>query len=155
MESADIELHERGSVHLTEDLVQHEILRAEAPDNAQPFMATVSSQRQFSILTCAFLDVFITIGINQAYGVFLTYYLDPVNNEREAFLPPEQLKSKALLAFVGTLGAGLTWGGSIFVNPLMARVKDPRKITFVGAMLIGLGYVLAGFSHNVAYSPCP
>src|SRR2546430_17671114 len=101
MESADIELHERGSVHLTEDLVQHEILRAEAPDNAQPLMAPVSSQRQFSILTCAFLDVFITIGINQAYGVFLTYYLDPVNNVREAFLPTEQLKSKALLAFVG------------------------------------------------------
>jgi len=53
------------------------------------------------------------------------------------------------MAFVGTLGAGLTWGGSIFVNPLMARVKDPRKLTLAGATLIGLGYVLAGSSHNI------
>jgi hypothetical protein len=59
------------------------------------------------------------------------------------------VSSKALLAFVGTMGTGLTWGGSIFVNPIMARVKDPRWITAVGAVLIFLGYLLASFSHKV------
>ena len=152
MASVDIEFHQRNSIHLSEDVVEREIFSAEAPDNAQPAMLPVSRHRQFSILICSFFAVFITIGMNQSYGVFLTYYLDPINNEREDFLPANQLNSKALIAFVGTLGAGLTWGGSIFVNPLMARVRDPRGITLAGASLIGLGYVLAGFSHNVG---CP
>jgi MFS family permease len=149
MASPDIEFDQRDSIRLSEDVVEHEISSAEAPDNAQPAMLPVSRQRQFTILICSFFAVFITIGMNQSYGVFLTYYLDPVNNEREAFLPANQLNSKALIAFVGTLGAGLTWGGSIFVNPLMARVRDPRRITLTGAALICLGYVLAGFSRNV------
>jgi MFS family permease len=152
MASADIEFHRRDSIHLSEDVAEHEISIAEEPDDAQPAMLPVSRQRQFSILICSFFAVFITIGMNQSYGVFLTYYLDPVNNEREAFLPVNQLNSKALIAFVGTIGAGLTWGGSIYVNPLMARVKDPRRLTLAGASLISLGYVLAGFSHNVG---CP
>lgn len=71
-------------------------------------MLSVSRQRQFSILIYAFFDVFITIGMNQAYGVFLTYYLDRDTNEREAFLSTGQLHNKALVAFVGTLGAGPT-----------------------------------------------
>ena len=149
MASADTELSERESIHLSEDIVEHEVFSGEVPENAQPAMLPVSRQRQLTILMCAFFDVFITIGMNQAYGVFLTYYLDPANGEREAFLPPDQLSNKALVAFVGTLGAGLTWGGSIFVNPLMARIKDPRKLTLAGATLVGLGYVLAGFSRNV------
>lgn len=149
MASTDIALHERGSIEQSEDGIGHDLLRIETPDNAQPAMLPVSRQRQLSILICAFFDVFITIGMNQAYGVFLNYYLDPVHHEHGTFLPPEQLKSKALIAFVGTLGAGLTWGGSIFVNPLMARVKDPSRITLVGAAFIGLGYVLASFSRNV------
>jgi hypothetical protein len=48
------------------------------------------------------------------------------------------------------MGTGLTWGGSIFVNPIMARVKDPRWITAVGAVLIFVGYALASFSHKVS-----
>jgi MFS family permease len=152
MASADIEFHQRDSIHLSEDVIESEMPSAEAPDNAQPAMLPVSRQRQFSILICSFFAVFITIGMNQSYGVFLTYYLDPINSKHESFLPANQLNSKALMAFVGTLGAGLTWGGSIFVNPLMARVQDPRRITLAGASLIGLGYVLASFSRNVG---CP
>ena len=149
MASSDTELHPLATAPRPGNDFQHDTLEVEIPQNAQPALLPVSRQRQLSILICAFFDVVITIGLNQAYGVFLTYYLDPDNNKREAFLPPNQLKSKALIAFVGTLAAGLTWGGSIFVNPLMARTKDPRKITFAGAGFIGLGYVLASFSHNV------
>jgi MFS family permease len=138
-----VAIHEHESTELPA------LFAMQIPENAQPAMLPVSRQRQFSILICAFFDVFITIGMNQAYGVFLTFYLDPANNEHEAFLPPQQLDSKAVIAFVGTLGAGLTWGGSIFVNPLMTRVKDARKLTLVGAILVGLGYILASFSHTV------
>ncbi|KAK5303419.1 hypothetical protein LTR99_005181 [Exophiala xenobiotica] len=119
------------------------------PENAQPAMRPVSRKRQTSILLCAFMDVFVTIGLNQAYGVFLNYYLTDGSSEKDPFLPKSEVSSKAMLAFVGTLAAGLTWGGSIFVNPIMARSKDPRRITGAGAVLIGAGYVLASFCHKV------
>ncbi|EXJ95020.1 hypothetical protein A1O1_00138 [Capronia coronata CBS 617.96] len=119
------------------------------PANAQPAMRQVSKQRQTGILLCAFFDVFVTIGLNQAYGVFLNYYLTEGSSAKDPFLPKSEVRNKAMLAFVGTLGYGLTWGGSIFVNPMMARSKDPRWITGAGAVLIGLGYVLASFCHRV------
>ena len=37
-------------------------------------------------------------------------------------LPPSTSKDSALVALVGTLGYGLTWAGSIVVNPVMARL---------------------------------
>lgn len=123
--------------------------RVVSPTNAQPAMRPVSKQRQTGILLCAFFDVFITIGLNQAYGVFLDYYLEEGSSPKDPFLPRSEVQSKAMLAFVGTLGYGLTWGGSIFVNPMMARTKDPRWITGAGAVLIGAGYVLASFCHKV------
>lgn len=119
------------------------------PDNAQPAMRPVSKKRQTTILLSAFLDVFVTIGLNQAYGVFLNYYLTDGSSGEHPFLPKSEVSSKAMLAFVGTLASGLTWGGSIFVNPIMARTKDPRWITGAGAVLIGAGYVLASFCHTV------
>lgn len=119
------------------------------PENAQPAMRPVSRKKQTSILLCAFLDVFVTIGLNQAYGVFLNYYLTDGSSPKDPFLPKSEVSSKAMLAFVGTIGAGLTWGGSIFVNPIMARTKDPRWITGTGAILISVGYVIASFCHKV------
>lgn len=119
------------------------------PSNAQVAMRPVTRKQQTSILICAFFDVFVTIGLNQAYGVFLSYYLSEGSSEKDPFLPKSEVSSKAMVAFVGTMAAGLTWGGSIFVNPIMARTKDPRYITGAGAILVGLGYVLASFSHRV------
>ena len=66
----------------------------------------------------------------------------------ETIIPPSQATSRAFIAFVGTLGAGLTWGGSIYVNPLMARVKTFKPITIAGASLMSLGYFLASFSTS-------
>lgn len=90
--------------------------RIVTPANAQPAMRPVSRRRQTSILLCAFFDVFVTIGLNQAYGVFLNYYLTDGSSPKDPFLSKNEVSSKAMVAFVGTLGAGLTWGGSIAVN---------------------------------------
>jgi MFS family permease len=145
-ESQDVlELHG----HDGEDGDESGLERMVTPSNAQPAMRPVSRRRQTAILLCAFFDVFVTIGLNQAYGVFLTYYLGDGSSEKDPFLPKSEVSSKAMVAFVGTLAAGLTWGGSIFVNPIMARSKDPRWITGTGAVLVGLGYVLASFSHRL------
>ena len=148
--ATEIELSESGSRALHEDPSERDTSRIVTPENAQSALEPVSKSRQATILICAFFDVFLTIGLNQAYGVFLTYYLDESAN-REAFLPIDQISSKPLVALVGTVGAGLTWGGSIFVNPLMARSKDPRWITLSGAILIGISYVLASFVRNVRW----
>ena len=125
------------------------ILEGDAPHDAELAFLPVSRRKQASILICAFLGQVLTSGLNQAYGVFLEYYLDPVNNKRDKFLPPSQLENKAIIAFVGTLSAGLTPGGSILVNPLMAWTKDFRKITLAGAICLALGHILASFSHNI------
>jgi len=102
--------------------------------------------RQIIVLVSAFMTVFQTIGMNQAYGVFQSYY---TSNPTDSILPPSQASNKAVVAFVGTLGAGLTWAGSIYVNPLMARSKDLRHITLAGAVFMSLGYILAGFSTQI------
>lgn len=119
------------------------------PSDAQVAMRPVSRKKQTSILLCAFFDVFVTIGLNQAYGVFLNHYLSMGSSDVDPFLPKSEVTNKAMVAFVGTMAAGLTWGGSIFVNPIMARTKDPRYITGAGAVLVGLGYVLASFCNRV------
>lgn len=66
-------------------------------------------------------------------------------------LPPDAQSQSALIAFVGTLGAGLTWGGSIVVNPLMARVKDVRYLTVGGVLCMSAGFGLASLSTQVRY----
>lgn len=113
-----------------------------------PSLIPTNRARQLTVLVSSFLTVALTIGLNQAYGVFLGYYVNPSTTQK-AFLPPSQTENKALVAFIGTLGAGLTWGGSIFVNPLMARTKSLKAITVPGALLISLGYLLAGSCHQV------
>lgn len=112
-----------------------------------PTLLPTTKVRQLTVLISSFLTVFLTIGLNQAYGVFLGYYVDP--NPREPFLPLSQTENTAVVAFVGTLGAGLTWAGSIFVNPLMSRTEDFRYITVAGACLISSGYILAGSCNQV------
>ena len=119
------------------------------PTNAQPALTPVTKRRQLTVLLAAFFNVFLTIGINQSYGVYLAYYLSTGSSPADPFLAPSQVENRALLAFVGTLGAGLTWGGSIFVNPIMARTKDLRWVTGTGAILIAVGYVLASFCDKV------
>ncbi|KAL9618535.1 MAG: hypothetical protein Q9160_006791 [Pyrenula sp. 1 TL-2023] len=115
---------------------------------AESLFVPVTKTAQLIVIISSFLIIVITIGLNQTYGVFLEYYLNPTPGD-EDFLPPSQGQSEALLAFIGTIGQGLTWGGSIFVNPLMARCRDLRRITLAGAVLLGMGYTLAGSARSV------
>lgn len=137
-----------------------------APEGSiQQGLLPTTRKRQVIVLISAFCTVFQTIGrlvdiamearvhpvagINQAYGVFQNYYVSTAGSP-DSILPPSQASNKALVAFVGTLAAGLTWGGSIFVNPLMARTKDMRRITLAGVLLMSIGYGLAGFSTRAS-----
>lgn len=66
-------------------------------------------------------------------------------------LPKDTSNDSAFVAFVGTLGAGLTWGGSIFVNPIIARLgtKGTRGISVLGVIFMSLGFGLASLGTKV------
>jgi hypothetical protein len=74
----------------------------------------ITKQRQMLVLVSAFLTVAVTIGFNQSYGVFQSYYM----SDTQDMLPKSTKNQPALVAFVGTLGYGLTWAGSIAINPV-------------------------------------
>src|ERR1700761_8140551 len=87
-----IELHGHG------DDDESGLERFQTPANAQPAMRPVSRKRQTSSLLCALLDVIVTIGLNQAYGVFLNYFLTDGSITKDPFHSKEEVSSKAMLA---------------------------------------------------------
>ncbi|KAL3423803.1 hypothetical protein PVAG01_05550 [Phlyctema vagabunda] len=101
----------------------------------------VTRGRQILVLASGFLTICVTIGFNQAYGVFQSYYMSP----SQEMISGSTRGQGALVAFVGTLGAGLTWAGSIVVNPLIARlgIKGSRLVGVVGVLCMSLGFGLA------------
>jgi hypothetical protein len=113
--------------------------------SASTAVPSPTTKKKALVLLSSFLMIFNVIGVNQTYGIFQEFYASPHHSP----LPPSQISNHAAIAFVGTLGAGLTWGGSIFVNPLVGRVRDVRWITGLGSLGMSLGLVLAGQSRNV------
>ncbi|KAH8668076.1 MFS monocarboxylate transporter-like protein [Tricladium varicosporioides] len=107
----------------------------------------ITRQRQILVLVSSFLTICITIGFNQSYGVFQSYYISP----EQTILPKNAGSNSALLAFVGTLGAGLTWAGSIVVNPLISRlgIKGVRSVGAFGVLCMSLGFGLASLSTQI------
>ncbi|KAM5440991.1 hypothetical protein MferCBS31731_003775 [Microsporum ferrugineum] len=103
--------------------------------------APTTRKRQVTVLICSFLAVAMTIGPNFSYGVFQDYYVTS----------SDKAKNRAAVALVGTLGAGLTWSGSIVINPLMSRVKGNanQKIATIGCCLMSASYALAGSSQRL------
>ncbi|KPI40894.1 putative transporter ESBP6 [Cyphellophora attinorum] len=145
-------LIERPGQRFRHDGTVDDDLPVDVPTNSTSALLPPPTRRQqLMVLAASFSAVFLTIGFNQSYGVFLAYYLATGTKADgpDPFLPPSAADNKALLAFVGTLGAGLTWSGSIFVNPLMARIADPRCLTATGAGLIAGGYLMASACSQV------
>ncbi|PQE16925.1 hypothetical protein CJF30_00003635 [Rutstroemia sp. NJR-2017a BBW] len=118
-------------------------LRDAAADQPQDAveLRPITRQRQILVLISSFLAICITIGLNQSYGVFQSYYISPT----QTMLPKTTANNGALVAFVGTLGSGLTWAGSIVVNPMMTRLGDraSKYICITGVICMSLGLGLA------------
>ena len=60
----------------------------------------------------------------------------------------------ALVSLVGSIATGLTWGGSIFVNPMILRVHNVKLITMTGVFLMSLGLFTASYSTKVSATCC-
>lgn len=121
------------------------------PNNVTYELRPVSRRRQLFVLISSFLAICITIGFNQSYGVFQSYY----TSSEQTILPASARNQSALVAFVGTLGYGLTWAGSIFVNPIMARcsLRGNRIMGAIGVLGMSAGFLLASFSTQVRSLP--
>ncbi|KAF7941283.1 hypothetical protein BELL_0001g00230 [Botrytis elliptica] len=93
------------------------VLTVDEPQSPQNTfeLRPVTRQRRITILISSFLTICITIGLNQSYGVFQSYYI----SEAQTMLPKSARNEGALVAFVGTLGSGLTWAGSVVVWQLL------------------------------------
>ncbi|KAL0579926.1 hypothetical protein V5O48_002097 [Marasmius crinis-equi] len=102
-----------------------------------------SRKYQAVLLLAGFMMIFQIIGINTTYGVYQEFYSSPRTNIIDA------QGQDALVSLVGTIGSGLTWSGSIFVNPLMTRVKNVKLVSLAGAFIMSLGLVLASFSTRL------
>ncbi|EIW81101.1 MFS general substrate transporter [Coniophora puteana RWD-64-598 SS2] len=101
--------------------------------------------------------IFQVIGLNTIYGVFQASTWKPLNllaafqdfyTSQESNIPGA-IGQDALVSLAGAVGAGLTWSGSIFVNPLMTRVKDVRIITVAGAFIMCFGLFFASFNTKL------
>lgn len=136
-----------------------------------PALPPISRRKQAAVLFSAFMTIFLTIGYNQCFGVFQEYYL---SFDQDILVPSPASQTPvptALLAFVGTLCYGLTWGGGIIVNPVISRIEHgtwasetpsarrlhrkilrlltPRTITISGVLLTSAGFALASLSTSI------
>ncbi|KAH7926862.1 MFS general substrate transporter [Leucogyrophana mollusca] len=119
--------------------------RPDLDDTAPPATSNSRPTKQYQalLLVSGFLMIFHVIGINSIFGVFQEYYTSPGSNI------PGAVGQDALVSLAGTIGTGLTWAGSIFVNPWMESVHNVRIITVLGAIITSLGLFLASFNTQL------
>ncbi|KAH9935983.1 MFS general substrate transporter [Epithele typhae] len=95
------------------------------------------------LIFAGFMMTFHVIGINSIYGLFQEFYTSPETTIVDA------QGQEALVSLVGTLGSGLTWSGSIFVNPMIGRMDNMKLISLSGALIMSTGIVLASFCTHL------
>ncbi|RDB21688.1 putative transporter ESBP6 [Hypsizygus marmoreus] len=120
-----------------------EVHQVVEPDDAQPTVTRPTRRYQVLLLVSGFFMTFHVIGINSLYGIFQELYTSPETSITDA------QRQDALVSLVGTIGSGLTWSGSIFVNPLIARLENLKLITLTGVVIMSLGLILASFSSKL------
>jgi MFS family permease len=116
------------------------------PTTSSNLLRPTTPRRQLLVLISSFLTICITIGLNQSYGVFQSYYISPSQT-----ILPGSTSSSALTAFIGTLGSGLTWSGSLFINPVLARLDlmGTRCLCIAGVICMSLGLGVASLCTQV------
>ncbi|KIM82234.1 hypothetical protein PILCRDRAFT_820618 [Piloderma croceum F 1598] len=120
----------------------HPLTEEVAPENAATDQRP-TRRYQIMLLLSGFFMTFHVIGINFIYGVFQDFYTSPQSNIKDA------QGQDALVSLVGSIATGLTWSGSIFVNPMIARFQNVKLITLSGAFIMSLGLFLASYSTKI------
>ncbi|KAJ3899776.1 MFS general substrate transporter [Lentinula edodes] len=112
-------------------------------EGRQHFTKPPTKTYQAMLLLAGSMMIFHVIGINQVFGIFQEFYTSSRSNIKDA------QGQDALVSLVGSIGAGLTWSGSIFMNPLIARIDNIKLVTFSGAFIMSLGLILASFATRI------
>ncbi|KAI0778864.1 MFS general substrate transporter [Trametes elegans] len=102
-----------------------------------------SQMYQCLLVFSGFMMTFHVIGINSIYGIFQEFYTSPATNIKGAE------GQDALVSLVGTIGSGLTWSGSIFVNPMIRRTENVKLISMTGAFIMSVGIFTASFCSQL------
>ncbi|KAH9897700.1 MFS general substrate transporter [Cubamyces lactineus] len=123
--------NESSSIHGTNAQVNE---NGEPPDISQP-----SQTYQCLLVFAGFMMTFHVIGINSIYGLFQEFYTSADTNIVGA------QGQDALVSLVGTIGSGLTWSGSVFVNPMIRRFDNVKLISLAGAFVMSIGLFTASF----------
>jgi MFS family permease len=119
------------------------VISSEPAANAVESLPPVTRRDQLIALAVASAAIFQSIGANVSYGVFQSFY----TSSPDTPLSPSEAASRGNVALIGTLGAGITWGGSIIVHPLVKRVGH-KYVALAGGILMSLGFLLASFGHT-------
>jgi len=98
---------------------------------------------QSALLLAGFMTTFQTIGMNQSYGVFQSYYTSSDS------LIVDARKQYAMVSLIGTIGSGLTWSGSIFVSLIISSGCDLRLMCLSGATIMSLGLLLSSLATKL------
>ncbi|RPD82855.1 MFS general substrate transporter [Lentinus tigrinus ALCF2SS1-7] len=108
-------------------------------DRADDSTSEPSQAYKCLLVLAGFMMTFHVIGINSIYGLFQEFYTSPETNIHGAE------GQDALVSLVGTIGSGLTWSGSIFVNPMIGKTDNVKLISLSGAFIMSVGIFLASF----------
>ncbi|CAN6622261.1 probable transporter Mch2p [Trichomonascus vanleenenianus] len=92
------------------------------------------------IILASFLCNFVAMGVGFTFGVFQDFYTSSSG--------PLQHATAAEVSIIGAMATSLTYMCGVITVPLCRRF-GPRLVMFSGALLMGLGMVLASFSSQV------
>ncbi|KAI8934796.1 hypothetical protein NX059_008481 [Plenodomus lindquistii] len=110
----------------------------------------VTRSQQWRTLASTSLVAFVVIGLTQAFGVFQAHYgrTEAVN---EGILRPEDMKERALLSTIGSLGnGGIIAVFAVVYYPHLPKIgKYIRLLCCFGTLLVALGFATASLSRNI------
>ncbi|KAJ3710677.1 monocarboxylate transporter [Lentinula raphanica] len=112
-------------------------------DGPEQIIAPPTRIYQTMLVLAGSMMIFHIIGLNQVFGIFQEFYTSSQSNIKGA------QGQDALVSLVGSIGTGLTWSGSIIMNPLIARIDNIKLVTLTGAFIMSLGLVLASFATHI------
>ncbi|KAK7058109.1 monocarboxylate transporter [Favolaschia claudopus] len=138
-----IELHGRSSTPNRPQSSEMSTTHTDFGDAVSTSHVQQNHRYQVLLLLCGFMMCFHVIGINSVFGLFQEHYTSEQTNV------PSARGNDGVVSLVGTIGSGLTWSGGIFVNPILARVKSVKLITFGGATIMSLGLLFASFCSSL------
>ncbi|KAJ3838249.1 MFS general substrate transporter [Lentinula raphanica] len=116
-------------------------------DGPEQIIAPPTRIYQTMLVLAGSMMIFHIIGLNQVFGIFQVELMEFYTSSQSNIKGVQG--QDALVSLVGSIGTGLTWSGSIIMNPLIARIDNIKLVTLTGAFIMSFGLVLASFATHI------